>query len=69
MSGKNRIKITPGMQVLIVMKKDQRTGKTTKGAVKDILTKSQTHPHGIKVRLESGEVGRVKEIVRRENRA
>ena len=52
MSGKNRIKITPGMQVLIVMKKDQRTGKTTKGAVKDILTKSQTHPHGIKVRLE-----------------
>jgi len=59
------------MQVLIVMKKDQRTGKTTKGAVKDIMTimtKSQTHPHGIKVRLESGEVGRVKEIVRRKNR-
>ena len=64
MSGPNREKIAPGMQVLIVMKKDQRSGKLTKGAVKDILTKSQTHPHGIKVRLESGEVGRVKEIVR-----
>ncbi len=51
------------MQVLIVMKKDQRTGKLTKGAVKDVLTKSQTHPHGIKVRLESGDVGRVKEIL------
>jgi len=63
MSAKNRAKITPGMQVLIVMKKDQRTGNFTKGAVKDILTKSQTHPHGIKVRLESGEVGRVKEIL------
>ena len=63
MSGKNREKITPGMQVLIVMKKDQRTGKLTEGAVKDILTKSQTHPHGIKVRLESGEVGRVKKIL------
>ena len=64
MSGKKRKKITPGMQVLIVMKKDQRSGKLTKGAVKDILTQSPTHPHGIKVRLESGEVGRVKEIVR-----
>ena len=63
MSGKNREKITPEMQVLIVMKKDQRTGKLTKGVVKDILTKSQTHPHGIKVRLESGEVGRVKEVL------
>jgi uncharacterized repeat protein (TIGR03833 family) len=63
MSGKNREKITPGMQVLIVMKKDQRTGKLTKGAVKDILTKSPSHPYGIKVRLESGEVGRVKEIL------
>ena len=46
-----------------IEKKDQRTGKTTKGAVKDILTKSPTHPHGIKVRLESGEIGRVKEIL------
>jgi len=51
------------MTVLIVLKQDQRTGKLTKGIVKDILTKSPTHPHGIKVRLESGAVGRVKEIV------
>lgn len=63
MSGTNREKIKPGLQVQIVLKKDQRTGKLTKGAVKDILTKSLTHPHGIKVRLESGEVGRVKEIL------
>lgn len=62
MSGKNRNQIIPGMQVLIVLKKDQRTGKLTEGKVKDILTKSQTHPHGIKVRLESGKVGRVKKI-------
>jgi uncharacterized repeat protein (TIGR03833 family) len=64
MNDSNRVKISPGLHVRIVLKKDQRTGKLTKGAVKDILTKSQTHPHGIKVRLESGEVGRVKEIVR-----
>ncbi len=51
------------MTVLIVLKKDQPTGKLTKGIVKEILTKSPTHPHGIKVRLQSGEVGRVKEIV------
>ena len=51
------------MTVLIVIKQDQRTGKLTKGIVKDILTSSPTHPHGIKVRLESGAVGRVKEIV------
>jgi len=51
------------MTVLIVLKQDQRTGKLTQGVVKDILTKSPTHPHGIKVRLESGAVGRVKEIV------
>ena len=63
MHAKNRVNIKPGMQVMIVMKKDQRTGQLTKGVVKDILTKSPTHPHGIKVRLESGEVGRVKEIV------
>jgi len=48
---------------LIVLKKDQRSGKLTEGRVKDILTKSPTHPHGIKVRLESGEVGRVKKII------
>lgn len=51
------------MIVLVVQKQDQRTGKLTKGIVKDILTKSPNHPHGIKVRLQSGEVGRVKEIV------
>jgi len=55
--------IKPGGTVLIVLKKDQKTNKLTKGIVKDILTKSPTHPHGIKVRLESGEVGRVKEIL------
>ena len=49
--------------MLIVLKQDQSTGKLTKGVVKEILTESATHPHGIKVRLESGAVGRVKEIV------
>ena len=63
MSVTNRLKIKPGLQVLIVLKKDQHSGKLTRGIVKDILTKSQTHPHGIKVRLETGEVGRVKEIL------
>ena len=62
-NGQNRTNIKPGMTVLIVLKQDQRTGKLTKGIVKDILTSSPTHPHGIKVRLESGAVGRVKEIV------
>ncbi len=51
------------MTVLIVLKQDQPTGKLTRGVVKDILTKSPTHPHGIKVRLQSGQVGRVKQIV------
>ena len=55
------------MTVLIVQKQDQRTGKLTKGIVKDILTKSPNHPHGIKVRLQSGEVGRVKEIFENES--
>ncbi len=64
MDGKNRTNIKPGLKVLIVLKKDQRTGKLTEGVVKDILTKSPTHPHGIKVRLTSGDVGRVKEIVK-----
>ncbi len=63
MNGTRRNQIQHGQQVLIVLKKDQRTGKLTEGVVKDILTKSPTHPHGIKVRLESGAVGRVKEIV------
>ena len=62
MSGPPREDIKPGLKVLIVLKKDQRSGKLTEGIVKDILTKSPTHPHGIKVRLESGEVGRVKKI-------
>jgi len=62
MNGTCRDKVKTGQQVLIVLKKDQRSGKLTRGIVKDILTKSPTHPHGIKVRLESGEVGRVKQI-------
>jgi uncharacterized repeat protein (TIGR03833 family) len=63
MNGQSRASIKPGMTVLVVLKQDQRTGKLTKGVVKDVLTKSPAHPHGIKVRLESGAVGRVKEIV------
>jgi uncharacterized repeat protein (TIGR03833 family) len=63
LNGQNRSQIKPGMVVLIVLKQDQRTGKLTKGIVKDILTKSPNHPHGIKVRLVDGQVGRVKEIV------
>jgi uncharacterized repeat protein (TIGR03833 family) len=63
MNGQKRADIKPGMTVLIVLKQDQLTGKLTKGIVKDILTRSPNHPHGIKVRLESGAVGRVKEIV------
>ena len=61
--GQKRTNIKPGMTVLIVLKQDQRTGKLTKGIVKDILTKSPNHPHGIKVRLQDGQVGRVKEII------
>ena len=64
--GQNRERIKPGMTVLIVLKQDQRTGKLTKGIVKDILTNSPTHPHGIKVRLMDGRVGRVKEIIAEE---
>lgn len=63
MSGNTRSEIRAGLPVLIVLKKDQRSGKLTPGVVKDILTKSPAHPHGIKVRLESGEIGRVKQIV------
>ncbi|MEZ8966598.1 hypothetical protein BCT04_02440 [Vibrio breoganii] len=63
MSGTQRSDIHAGLEVRIVLKKDQRTGTLTSGVVKDILTKSPNHPHGIKVRLESGDVGRVKEIV------
>ena len=63
MNGNNRSSITKGLKVKIVLKADQRSGKLMEGVVKDILTNSPTHPHGIKVRLESGEVGRVKEIL------
>lgn len=62
MDGKNRKDIHAGLTVSIVLKEDQRTGKRTEGTVQDILTNSPTHPHGIKVRLESGLVGRVQEI-------
>ncbi len=62
MNGQTRASIKPGTVVMIVLKKDQRTGTLTRGEVKDILTKSSTHPHGIKVRLTSGQVGRVKQL-------
>jgi uncharacterized repeat protein (TIGR03833 family) len=58
-----RALIRPGMRVSIELKKDQNTGRLIEGIVKDILTNSSTHPHGIKVRLESGEIGRVKAIL------
>ncbi|WML44457.1 YwbE family protein [Neobacillus sp. PS3-40] len=63
MNGQNRKDITPGLAVNIVLKADQRTGKLTSGIVKDLLTKSSNHPHGIKVRLTDGQVGRVQEIL------
>ncbi len=63
MTPPNRAQLRPGLEVEIVQKQDQRSGRLTRGVVKDILTKSGSHPHGIKVRLESGEVGRVKGIV------
>jgi uncharacterized repeat protein (TIGR03833 family) len=63
MNGKHRTDIQPGLQVRITQKQDQRSGKLTGGIVQDILTKSAYHPHGIKVRLQTGEVGRVQEIV------
>ena len=63
MDGTKRADITPGVEVYIVLKQDQRSGKLTRGIVQDILTKSATHPHGIKVRLQTGETGRVKNIL------
>ena len=63
MNGQKRANIKAGLHVKIVLKKDQRSGVLTEGIVKDILTNSPTHPHGIKVRLTSGDVGRVKEII------
>ncbi|MGF9695437.1 MULTISPECIES: YwbE family protein [Paenibacillus] len=63
MNGQQRVNIKPGLEVDIVLKQDQPTGKLTRGIVKDLLTKSPTHPHGIKVRLTSGQVGRVKHVI------
>lgn len=62
MDGRKRAHIKRGLQVKIVLKKDQRSGRLTEGEVQDILTNSANHPHGIKVRLTDGQVGRVKEI-------
>jgi len=63
MKGTKRVDIKLGMRVLIVLKKDQRSGKLTEGIVKDVLTNSPNHHHGIKVRLKNGDIGRVKKIV------
>jgi uncharacterized repeat protein (TIGR03833 family) len=63
MDGRKRADITPGTRVQVVQKQDQRSGTLTEGTVYEILTKSATHPHGIKVRLVSGVVGRVKGIL------
>ena len=63
MDGTRRSNIKPGLLVRIVLKQDQLSGKLTEGIVRELLTNSATHPHGIKVRLVSGQVGRVKEIV------
>ncbi len=62
MNGTNRDDIKPGLEVAIILKHNQRSGRLTYGIVQDILTNSPTHPHGIKVRLTTGEVGRVQEI-------
>lgn len=62
MNGVNRSQISVGLSVSIVLKEDQRSGRLTQGLVQDILTKSPSHPHGIKVRLEGGAVGRVQNI-------
>ncbi|GAB1465631.1 YwbE family protein [Aliarcobacter cryaerophilus] len=63
MDPKKRLDVKVGLKVNIVLKADQRTGKLTQGVVKDILTNSPTHPHGIKVRLQNGDVGRVQQIL------
>jgi uncharacterized repeat protein (TIGR03833 family) len=63
MDGQKRANIKPGIHVRIVLKQDQSTGKLTEGIVKDILTNSASHPHGIKVRLTSGAIGRVMEVL------
>ena len=63
MNGQNRSDIYPGLEVHIILKKDQRSGKLTRGIVKDLLTSSAYHSRGIKVRLDDGQVGRVAEII------
>ena len=63
MNGQNRSDVKIGAEVNIVLKEDQRTGKLTRGVVRDLLTSSSFHPHGIKVRLEDGKIGRVQEII------
>jgi len=67
MNKPRRSDLRPGLNVRIVLKKDQRTGTLTEGVVEKLLTKSPTHPHGIKVRLEDGQVGRVQEVVEPES--
>ena len=66
--GRVRRHVTVGAEVLIVLKRDQRTGRLTRGVVRDILTRSANHPHGIKVRLKDGKIGRAQEVVTQENR-
>lgn len=63
MNGQNRADVKPGIRVAVILKKDQRSGVKTEGVVKNLLTNSSFHPHGIKVRLEDGQVGRVAEIL------
>ncbi len=63
MDGKNRSEIHPGLEVAIILKKDQRTGRLTEGVVKDILTSAPFHSRGIKVRLEDGQIGRVAKLL------
>lgn len=63
MNGQNRKDVKPGLEVYIILKKDQRSGEKTRGIVKDLLTNSSFHPHGIKVRLTDGQIGRVCEII------
>ena len=65
MNGQYRKDISPQTEVYIVLKKDQRSGKLTRGTVKDILTNSSFHPHGIKVKLNDGRIGRVKQIIKK----
>jgi len=67
--GRVRRNVTVGAEVLIVLKRDQRSGRLTRGVVKDILTRSANHPHGIKVRLRDGKIGRVQEVVTQVSRS